>query len=190
MTATFDRAAWGYVPFMTFWRLFRETEVRELLAPDVGDRILDLGGGTGRYARALADHCREVVVVDESPKMLAKVPRHPAIRTLHADLLSTGLPHGGADAALLCDVLHHIAAPRALLAEARRLVRSGGRLVVYDFDRRHPLTRLLEGFETVFLPPVRFLNPEELSGLANETGWEPEVLRVKGPLVFAAWRAR
>lgn len=190
MTATFDRAAWGYGPFMTFWGLFREQEIRELLALEPEDRILDLGGGTGRYARALADHCREVVVVDESPKMLAKVPRHPAIRTLRADLLCTGLAEGGADAALLCDVVHHFTDPRALLAEARRLIRTGGRLVVYDFDRRHPLTRLLEGFETVFLPPVRFLSPGELSGLANVTGWEPEALRVKGPLVFAAWRAR
>lgn len=190
MTATFDKAAWGYGPFMTFWGLFREEEVRNLLAPDHDARILDLGGGTGRYARALAGHCREVVVVDESARMLARVPRHRAIRILQADLLSTGLPDAGADGALLCDVIHHVGDPRSLLREARRLVRVGSPLVVYDFERRHPVTRVLEAFETVFLPPVRFLGADELAVMAHEAGWEPEVLQVKGPIFLGRWRAR
>ena len=121
--------------------------------------------------------------------MLNKVPRGEGIRTLCADVLRTALPGAQADAVLLCDVLHHLTDQPALIAETLRLVRPGGKLLIYDFDRSHPLTRVVETFESVFLPPVMFQTAGGIEALLSEAGWTPFHTRVEGPLFFGLWRA-
>src|SRR5262245_31484523 len=51
----------------------------------------------------------------------------------HGDLYNVPLPDGAADAVILHQVLHFLDDPAAAIAEAARLLKPGGRLLVVDF---------------------------------------------------------
>ena len=96
-------------------------------------RVLDVGCsfGYGSAAVAAGDPGRVVVGVERDPGHLALAARHfPWITVLDADATALPFPSACADAVLLLDVLEHIARPERVLAEARRVLRPGGTIVV------------------------------------------------------------
>ena len=96
----------------------------------------DLGCGTGQVAQVLSPFVRQVVAVDGSAEMLEAARRRVAgcgnvdVRT--GDLEALPIENGRLDAAVLMLVLHYVAEPSRALAEAARVLRPGGRLVVAD----------------------------------------------------------
>jgi ubiquinone/menaquinone biosynthesis C-methylase UbiE len=108
--------------------------LREALAGAPGRKLVDVGGGTGNYSRALAQEGWEPLVVDRSPEMLARATAK-GLATLEGDAQRLPLPDGCADAVMLVSMLHHVDDPSAALAEARRVLRPGGRLALMAFTR-------------------------------------------------------
>ncbi|MFD6939097.1 class I SAM-dependent methyltransferase [Streptomyces goshikiensis] len=118
-------------------------------ADAIGDVVvLDVLGGDGTIARAVAGRADsstaklDIVTGDISAQMVARALAHglPAVRQAAEALL---LRDGSVDAALLAYGTHHIGPadrPRAA-AEAIRVVRPGGRVVVHDFDESSPMAR-------------------------------------------------
>jgi SAM-dependent methyltransferase len=106
-------------------------DVVDLLAPDAGERILDLGCGTGRLTDRIAATGARAVGVDSSPAMLAEArASRPRPEFVRAD--ATALPFEAAfDAVFSNAALHWIPAadqPDAL-ASVRRALVPGGRFV-------------------------------------------------------------
>src|SRR5918997_4336452 len=71
--------------------------LREALDGAPGRRLVDVGGGTGNYARALKDEGWDPLVVDREPAMLARA-RAKGLETLEADAQRLPLPDASADA--------------------------------------------------------------------------------------------
>lgn len=101
-----------------------------LADPGPGDRLVDLGTGTGVVLRALAgrpERPRTVVGVDRSPGMLARVGSLPGgWRTLQADATCVPLDDGVADV-VICAYVLHLLGPQdraGVLREAARLLAS------------------------------------------------------------------
>ena len=93
-------------------------------------------------ALLLARFCERVVAVDQSPKMLRLVERRAEalnvssrVHCIEGDLEALPLPDAGVDAAFLSQALHHAARPSGAVAEAARILRPGGRLVILDLAR-------------------------------------------------------
>jgi demethylmenaquinone methyltransferase/2-methoxy-6-polyprenyl-1,4-benzoquinol methylase len=103
--------------------------LRDSLRGAPGRRVADIGGGTGNYALALRREGWEPIVVDRSPQMLARAAGK-GLDTVEAD--AQRLPFGDEsfDAATMISMLHHVEDPGAALAEARRVLRTDGRLVL------------------------------------------------------------
>ncbi len=106
--------------------------------------VADLGCGTGPVTDALAPCVQHVVAVDESGAMLRAARRRLA-RTGNVDvrsgtLESLPLDRGEVDAAVMCLVLHFVVDPPRAFAEAHRVLRPGGRLLIVDLtphEREH-----------------------------------------------------
>jgi SAM-dependent methyltransferase len=107
--------------------------LREALEGAPGRRLVDVGGGTGNYARALKDDGWDPLVVDREPAMLARAAAK-GLETLEADAQSLPLPDECADAVMLVSMLHHVEDPTAAIAEARRILRPRGRLALMGWS--------------------------------------------------------
>jgi S-adenosylmethionine-dependent methyltransferase len=97
--------------------------------------VLDLGGGTGGLAVALAARGHRVLVVDPSPDALAALERRAAdagvadhVRSVQGDAATLGEVVGAAAADLVCchEVLEYVEDPADAVAAVVRAVRPGG----------------------------------------------------------------
>lgn len=137
------------------------------LADRPNERVLDVGGGTGRAARAVPAAQR--IVADPALGMLAKARDHD-VEVVRADGASLPLEADCIDAVLVVDALHHVADRRGVLRDAHRVLRPGGALVVVEFDPTTLRGRLLAaaehlaGFDSTFHPPGHLRDDMERSG--------------------------
>jgi len=99
-----------------------------------GPRLADIGGGTGNYALALEERGWEPVVIDRSPEMLIRA-REKGLTTITADAQHLPLAEESFDAVMLVSMLHHVDDQTSVLAEARRILRRGGRLALMVYTR-------------------------------------------------------
>jgi demethylmenaquinone methyltransferase/2-methoxy-6-polyprenyl-1,4-benzoquinol methylase len=97
-----------------------------------GRRLADIGGGTGNYALALKREGWKPVVVDRSAEMLARAAAK-GLEVVEADAQQLPFDDQSFDAAAMISMLHHVEDRRTALAEARRILRIGGRLVLKGF---------------------------------------------------------
>ena len=131
-------------PFITRERL------RAILEPSPGERLLEVGPGTGYYALPVAEWLSpggRLDVLDVQQEMLDHTLRRAAehgidnITPACADARELPYPDDSFDGAYLVTVLGEIPDQEAALRELRRVVRPGGRIVVGElFGDPHMVT--------------------------------------------------
>ncbi len=156
----------------------------------------DLGCGTGPVALALAPFVARVVAVDGSAAMLQAARRRlqglDNIDLRRGELEALPIDDTRLDAAVLMLVLHHVPEPSRALAEAVRVLKPGGRLLLVDMlphDResyRHQMGHVWLGF-----------SEENTKHLLSQAGFDqtriaplPPDARAKGPALFVATARR
>jgi demethylmenaquinone methyltransferase/2-methoxy-6-polyprenyl-1,4-benzoquinol methylase len=124
-------------------RLWKDAAV-DWLAPRPGMRVLDVAGGTGDLAfRILArQRSAHVTVLDLTPSMLAEGRRRaeaqalsPRLSWVAGDAMTLPFPNASFDAYTISFGIRNVTRPEAALAEAFRVLRRGGRLLVLEFSR-------------------------------------------------------
>ncbi|MDG4801006.1 class I SAM-dependent methyltransferase [Micromonospora sp. WMMD980] len=116
------------------------------LAPEPGMRLLDLGSGTGSWARAFTAWfpSLDVVAVEPSAAMRARSLVRPV---LAGDAARIPLDDGSVDGAWLSTVLHHVPDLAAAARELRRVVRPDAPVLVRSaFAGRHEAITLFRFF--------------------------------------------
>ena len=120
-----------------------------LLQPRPGERMLEIGPGTGLQSLHVAPQLGaggRLAIVDIQQQMLdhvmARAVRH-SIGNISPHLAGADalpFPNAHFDAAYLVTVLGEIPQRQAALAELRRVLKPGGRLVIGEFADRHHVT--------------------------------------------------
>jgi demethylmenaquinone methyltransferase/2-methoxy-6-polyprenyl-1,4-benzoquinol methylase len=124
------------------WKRFA-VEVARVRA---GDRVLDVASGSGDLARLVAQRGAEVVMTDINGAMLGRGRDRVADRGLlvpaaQCDAERLPFAPGAFDCVMIAFGLRNVTRKEAALAEMRRVLKPGGRLVVLEFSR---VWRLLE----------------------------------------------
>jgi len=131
--------AWEEVAAGSAFLAIRDRIV-ELAEPVRDDLVVDLGAGTGLLTLALAPQVQHLVAVDISEPMLQRLDDTAAADGVHnveplvADLRRLPLDDESATLVVSNYAFHHLDDPgkELALAEARRILRPGGRLVICD----------------------------------------------------------
>jgi ubiquinone/menaquinone biosynthesis C-methylase UbiE len=171
----------------------QRAELMGLLGLLDGDwAVGDLGCGTGQVSAVLAPFVGSVVAVDNSAAMLdaarERLAAAPNVEARLGDLEALPIEDASLDAAVLVLVLPYVEQPADVIAEAARVLRPAGRLLVVDMmphgreDFRQTLGHLWQGFAE-----------EQVRGWMDGAGLTaaryvplPPDAAAKGPTLFAA----
>jgi len=165
----FDRWSATYEQDRAAHRL-REIQTRalQLLGPQPNDVLLDLGCGTGAAVREASAKVTRAVGFDLSPAMIARA-RALGEGLAKVDFLvgdvSGRLPFGNSEfTAILCTTaFHHFPRQQDTIGEIARVLEPGGRLVIADANRSHPVVFVLDLALRLFQPShVGFRSPRRL----------------------------
>ncbi|HZH77359.1 MAG TPA: metalloregulator ArsR/SmtB family transcription factor [Archangium sp.] len=113
--------------------------------------VADFGCGTGVLSVSMARWASRVWAIDQSEAALVQARERAAreglsnISFLREDLHRLSLPTGERDLVVISQSLHHVESPPAVLAEAARILKPGGKVVVLELmphDERWVLERL------------------------------------------------
>lgn len=130
------------------WRI----ATTKAIAPRKGMRVLDLAAGTGTSSAAIAKHGAHVVAADFSEGMLAEGrKRHEGndlIEFVWADATNLPFEDDSFDVATISYGLRNVHDPKRALAEMRRVVKPGGRVVIAEFST--PPSQLVRGPYNVY----------------------------------------
>jgi SAM-dependent methyltransferase len=132
-----------------------------------GQRILDVGGGTGRNALPLRGAGASVVVCDASLGMLRRAFERQLPGVL-ADVAHLPFAAGVFDRVLVVDAYHHFVEPdpetaqTLAISELLRILNRGGRLLIEEPNTNKWQTRLIAVVEAILLMGSRFVAPEIL----------------------------
>ena len=116
-----------------------EAALLEIIAAEAPRDLLDIGTGTGRMLEVLGPRAVHALGIDQSREMLAVARVNLERAGLGNGIVRLGdmyqlpLADAGFDAVVIHQVLHYADRPAAAIAEAARVLRPGGVLVLVDF---------------------------------------------------------
>jgi ubiquinone/menaquinone biosynthesis C-methylase UbiE/DNA-binding MarR family transcriptional regulator len=128
----------NYVPGRS-WQGLAET-LLTLMPPMV---IADLGAGEGTFSQLLARRSKKVIAIDNSEKMVEygrELARKHGVKNLEyrtGDIEEVPIRDAAVDLAFFSQALHHAQHPERAVAEAWRILKPGGRIVVLDLLRHN-----------------------------------------------------
>jgi arsenite methyltransferase len=165
--------------------LRRRALVHEALGAAPGDRVLDAGCGPGFYVAETLERVGpggSVVGVDASPPMLALAAKrsegHDNVSFHEGDVTALPVADADFDRALSVQVLEYVTDIPAALAELHRVLKPGGRVLLWDVDwatvswrSDDParMERVLRGWDEHLSDPVL---PRRLSAELRAAGFE------------------
>jgi SAM-dependent methyltransferase len=128
-------------PYKRFFYGARFHAVMRALDPRPGEEILEVGCGSGYYTRELVRRGAAVTATEYTPSALAQARRNVGelAEFRLEDAQSLGFGDESFDKVLLSEVIEHVPVPERAVAEASRVLRPGGLLVVSTPSRFSPL---------------------------------------------------
>jgi trans-aconitate 2-methyltransferase len=153
-------------------------EAIQWLEPKRGERILDVGCGTGQLTASIADSGAEVIGLDRSAEMLEEARRnYPALRFELGDAASFSFPELF-DAVFSNAVLHWVRDADGVAACVARVLKPGGRFVA-EFGGKGNVAELVRAAKTAGTVlgrrvehPWYFPGVAEYAGVVENAGLE------------------
>jgi ubiquinone/menaquinone biosynthesis C-methylase UbiE len=135
------------------------TTLLEILQPASINTVVDIGAGTGSYARILAEAGYQVLAIEPSATMRNQANYYPKIQWFDGSAENLPLADRSVDAAIMMLAFHHFQDYRQALREVHRVTR-GGKIAIFTYDPddiyKFWLTRYFPSFikdiQSTFIP--------------------------------------
>jgi ubiquinone/menaquinone biosynthesis C-methylase UbiE len=142
--------------------------VREELDASSARALIDIGGGTGAVAEAVAGGCPRVVVLEpREGRRRTGAKRRPRFEFVAGTAEHIPFPDATFDRAVASVSLHHFHDLGAALAEIRRVLAPAGRLVIFEFDPPEKKGLLMR----IFGGHVSFVRADDLANQVRAAGF-------------------
>jgi ubiquinone/menaquinone biosynthesis C-methylase UbiE len=127
--------------------------------------VLDAGGGTGRVSQYFRGKAAQILVADESFKMLREAQKKEGLQPVLS--LTEHLPflNDTFDCIIMVDALHHVADQQKTTDELWRILKPGGRLIIEEPDIHFLGVKFIALAEKLALMRSHFLSPKQISSL-------------------------
>ncbi len=135
--------------------------------------IADLGAGEGTFSQLLARRAKKVIAIDNAEKVVeygSALARKHGVKNLEyrlGDIENIPIKNDTVDLAFFSQALHHATHPGRAVAEAYRIVKPGGRIVILDL-LRHNYNEARELYADVWLGFTEL----EVSRFLRENGFK------------------
>ncbi len=194
---TFD-AADDYERYMSVWSRAVGEKFLAWLAPPKNARWLDAGCGTGAFSEMIVKRTapKTVMGIDPSPEQIAHARGHiPGVTFQLADAMALPFKDGEFDIVVSALVLHFIPDRAKAFAEMKRVLRPGGIVAAYTWERTssaefapyapmvHEFRKL--GVDPIMSPLVPEQSPDGMQATLEKTGFSDiEVKRIEVSRTF------
>ena len=140
------------------------------------DRVLDLGGGTGRVARFFVGSVASVTVADPSEKMLAQCKRKQGLACVLAEAEHLPFADASFEKVIIVDAFHHFANHERVIAEVRRVLAPDGAAILEEFNPETLAGKIGERIERLFgMSAVHYFAPRDLATLWQRHGFSTDI---------------
>lgn len=126
------------------------------------DKVLDLGGGTGRISKFLTNKVEEIIVLDSSPAMIKKCQAHIGLSCLVGLAEKISFPDSYFDKIIIIDALHHFKNQETVCKEIKRVLRPRGEVFVKEFNPKTIIGAFIMTVEKILKMGSNFHSPEKL----------------------------
>lgn len=146
---TANAASWSELRSLHVDEAKVESAMLDLVGSATGNTVVDLGTGTGRVLELFSSGARTLYGIDASREMLAIARANLERQSIRqaelrqANIYALPLNDAMADVVTIHQVLHFLDEPQKALAEARRILKPDGKLLIVDFAP-HELEELRE----------------------------------------------
>jgi ubiquinone/menaquinone biosynthesis C-methylase UbiE len=150
----------------------------------VGGVLLDAGGGTGRVAQFFRSKAAQIVVADQTVKMVQEARKKEGIQALCSYVEWMPFENNCFDRIIMVDALHHVVNQVNTANEFWRILKPGGLIVIEEPNIRSFGVKLIALFEKAALMRSHFLSPRQIANLFNKSG---ACVQVEGDGASTAW---
>jgi len=148
-------------------------------------RVIDMGCGTGELTKKLRDFgFKNISGYDISKNCISMARKnYSGIDFQARDIENTGLKENSVDFLFYCGILHHFTDMKDVLKEARRILKNGGRVFVFEPNAKNPVLWLLRDEKSPFkseklkTPNEKFLTKIQIKGIFEK--YDFKVIRLE-----------
>lgn len=169
---TLDRR---FINLNSSFQKYRISKVLQIYKPNKKDRVLDLGCGWGTFCFIMAPLCNEVTGIDFSSKSielcnkLLMEKEFDNISFICADAQNTGLESESYDVIICADLFVHLYPEtfKKVLDECERLLKNGGKLVIFTSHRGH-IFEILKNHNFILKKDISYVDYKSANSIINE----------------------
>lgn len=155
------------------------------------DHVLEMGCGSGNYAKMVTNMVKHLTATDLAPEMVEEAKKKLSgssnVEIQKEDCYNTSFEDDTFDAVLMTNLLHIVKDPVTVMKESHRVLKNDGRAIIIDvtgykmpfFKKMGMIYRYMR---TWHRPPPHGMNPSpsKLATIVKETGFAVEESKLLG----------
>lgn len=143
------------------------------------DNIIDIGAGSGALALELLEYIDVYFeLCDTDREKMSSVSFNSSISLNVADAAELHFTDESFDVVFCINALHHFERAVPSLKEAARVLKRGGKLLIVEYEKKHPVTRAFQLSAKIQRRYRRFFSPQELIQYLKALGLEAVPVKI------------